>query len=109
VAGSQDHDELILPDTMDLRAQLHGRLQAALEPLTLEIRDDSAAHRGHPGAADGGHYAVRIVSARFQGRRLLERHRLVYTAVADLMQNGIHALSIEALTPGETTSTSDHN
>lgn len=80
---------------------LRERLQAGFDPLQLEIRDDSAAHAGHAGAAQGGHYTVRIIASQFAGRGLLERHRLVYTAVAGLLQNGVHALSIVALAPGE--------
>jgi BolA protein len=82
---------------------LRDRLQRALQPELLEIRDDSAAHAGHAGAGSGGHYAVRIVARQFSGRRLLERHRLVYTAVAGLLDNGVHALSINALSPEEST------
>jgi BolA family transcriptional regulator, general stress-responsive regulator len=82
---------------------LRERLQAAFEPQLLEIRDDSAAHAGHSGARSGGHYAVRIVARQFRGRRLLERHRLVYTAVAGLLDNGVHALSIDARSSEETT------
>ena len=75
---------------------------AALAPLELAIEDDSARHAGHPGAASGGgHYNVRIVSARFEGRTRLERHRLVYDALADLMQREIHALAMVLLAPGE--------
>ena len=75
---------------------VRGRLVAALAPTELEIRDDSAAHAGHAGARSGGHLAVRIVAGAFNGRRLLERHRLVYTALAELLQSGIHALQIDA-------------
>lgn len=82
-------------------AALRDRLQGALQPELLEIRDDSAAHAGHVGARSGGHYAVRIVARQFAGQRLLERHRLVYTAVAGLLENGVHALSIDARTPEE--------
>jgi len=76
-------------------------LQGAFAPESLDIRDDSAAHVGHAGARSGGHYAVRIVARQFGGRRLLERHRLVYTAVAGLLENGVHALSIDARAPEE--------
>ena len=77
-------------------------LQAALAPTVLEISDDSALHAGHAGAASGGgHYSVKIVSDRFQGLRLVMRHRLVYDAVADMMRAEIHALAITALTPSE--------
>ncbi|THC46752.1 BolA family transcriptional regulator [Massilia sp. Mn16-1_5] len=82
------------------------RIQAALEqalaPTLLEISDDSHLHAGHAGAASGGgHYSVKIVSERFQGLRLVMRHRLVYDAVADMMRAEIHALAITALTPSE--------
>jgi BolA protein len=80
------------------------RLTAALAPVRLEIRDDSARHAGHPGArAGGGHFTVYIVSERFAGKSLLERHRAVYEAMGDAMRSEIHALSIQALTPEEET------
>ena len=72
---------------------------AALDPLQLEIRDDSAKHAGHAGAKEGGHYAIHIVAARFAGLGAMQRHRLVYDAAGDLRQNGIHALSITARFP----------
>jgi BolA protein len=76
---------------------------AALEPAQLAIEDDSARHAGHPGAAaGGGHYTLRLVSPRFEGRSRVERHRLVYDAVAGLMQREIHALAMVLLAPGET-------
>jgi len=89
--------------TVPVLDALRDRLQGALQPELLEIRDDSAAHAGHAGARSGGHYAVRIVARQFDGRRLLDRHRLVYTAVAGLLDNGVHALSIDAVSPDEIT------
>jgi BolA protein len=87
---------------MDRIAEIRLRLQHALQPLTLEIQDDSAQHRGHAGAAGGGgHYTVRVVSAQFAGLPLIARHRLVYQAVSDLMPGVIHALSIKAQAPEE--------
>lgn len=78
------------------------RLVQYLEPDTVEITDDSGLHKGHAGAAGGaGHYRVRIVSNRFADKSALERHRMVYTAVNDLMPTEIHALSIQALSPEE--------
>jgi BolA protein len=76
-------------------------LQQALEPLALEVRDDSAAHAGHAGAREGSHLSVRIVSARFAGLPRLARHRLVYDALSTLMPQGIHALAIDARAPDE--------
>jgi BolA protein len=73
---------------------------SALTPIELDIRDDSAKHAGHAGARDGrGHFAVRIVSAKFEGLSLIKRHQAVYTALADLLQTDIHALAIDAKTP----------
>jgi BolA protein len=76
------------------------RLVAALQPLRLEITDDSHLHVGHPGAAGGGgHYTVEIVSAAFAGKPLVRRHRLVYDALGDMMGSDIHALAIRASVP----------
>ena len=76
---------------------------AALQPSRLEIRDDSALHAGHEGAkGGGGHYSVTIVSSQFAGKNTLARHRLIYDALAPMMQQQIHALAIRAYAPGET-------
>ncbi len=77
-------------------------LQAALAPLECRIDDDSALHAGHAGAASGGgHYRLRLVSSRFEGQSRISRHRLVYDALQEMMQQEIHALAITALTPAE--------
>ena len=81
--------------------QLRLALQRELAPLSLEIIDDSARHAGHAGASEGGHFRVVLVAEAFKGRSQLERHRLVYAAVAPLMGQGVHALSIIARTPDE--------
>jgi len=83
-------------------AELEMLLRQAFSPAQLTLRDDSAAHAGHAGAREGGHFAVRIVSGRFAGLGPLERHRLVYAAAASLLPGRIHALQINALTPEET-------
>lgn len=74
-------------------------LLAVLEPQSIEIIDDSALHAGHAGAREGGHYRLTIVSAQFEGKKTMERHRMVHAALAPLMQSGIHALSIVSKTP----------
>ena len=90
---------------MDRLESIRSKLQQALAPERLEITDDSHLHVGHAGAATGGgHFSVRIISSQFQGRSTLERHRLVYQAVDDMMPAEIHALSIQARTPEEQTS-----
>ncbi len=86
---------------MTIADEIHLRL-APLNPENIELFDDSAAHAGHVGAASGGgHFEVTIVSAIFAGKRSLERHRMVYQLLADLIPTQIHALNIRALTPDE--------
>lgn len=73
------------------------RLQEALQPQSLEIIDESHHHVGHAGARDGrGHFRLHIVSSSFAGLSALQRHRLIYAALGELMQTDIHALSIKA-------------
>ena len=88
---------------VDDRVQLiRERIEAALNPASMEIIDDSQKHIGHAGAASGGgHFNVVIVSDQFKDKSLLERHRMIYDALGDAMQSEIHALSIKALTPEE--------
>jgi BolA protein len=76
-------------------------LTAQLEPASLELEDDSAAHAGHAGAREGAHFNLRIVSARFAGLPRVARHRLVYDALRPWMAEGVHALAIDARTPDE--------
>lgn len=85
----------------DLESVLRERL-ANLTPLRLELVDESAKHAGHEGAKSGGkHYRLLIVSAEFSGKSTLLRHRLIYDTLGELMRSKIHALSIQALAPGE--------
>lgn len=72
-----------------------------LEPQSLVIDDESHLHAGHAGARDGGHYKITIVAAAFAGHNTVKRHRLIHTAVGDLMRGRIHALSIRAFSPDE--------
>jgi BolA protein len=79
---------------------LRQRLAELLEPTTLEVLDESAAHAGHAGADGSGygtHFRVRIASPLFAGRSRVARHRLVYDALQDFVDRGLHALAIETL------------
>jgi len=86
----------------DVYAEMLRRLDT-LAPDTVQLEDESAAHAGHAGAAPGGntHWKLSIVSPLFEGRNTVARHRMVYAALADLMNNPIHALQISALTPAQ--------
>ena len=76
---------------------------AALEPVSLDLVDESARHAGHAGAAPGGqtHWRLSIVSPRFAGQPTVARHRMIYQALGGLMQHPIHALAITARSPEE--------
>jgi BolA protein len=83
-------------------ARIQTRLESAFAPAKVSVRDDSAKHAGHPGARSGaGHFAVRIESEAFTGRSPLQRHRMVYEALAEMMPSDIHALIIEAISPND--------
>lgn len=85
------------PDRIERMRRL---LNDAFAPIELDVIDDSHQHVGHAGAREGkGHFTVRIVSDAFAGMTPLARHRAVYAALADMMQNDIHALSIHASSP----------
>ena len=84
-----------------IMVQMRTALERALAPSTLEIVDDSARHAGHAGARGGGHFKVTLVAGAFRGRSRLERHRMVYAAVAPLMGEAVHALNIVARSPEE--------
>ncbi len=82
--------------------QLELRLSQTLEPVTLEVFDESAAHNGHVGAngtGSGTHFRVRITSHLFTGKSPVARHRLVYDALQEFIDQGLHALAIEAKVP----------
>ena len=79
------------------------RRLATLDPVTLELRDESAQHAGHAGSRPSGesHWQLTIVSDAFRGKSAVARHRMVYEALGDLMKRDIHALTIEALAPDQ--------
>jgi transcriptional regulator, BolA protein family len=86
--------------TAEKVAMIRERLTAALAPVELDVIDEGHKHAGHAGEGKG-HFFARIVSAAFAGKNPIQRHRLVYEALGDMMPNGIHALSIDAKAPGE--------
>jgi BolA protein len=85
-----------------LEPRIRARL-AVLEPQRLELIDESALHHGHAGSRPGGntHWRMSIVSRKFRGQGTLARHRMIYRALGDLIDNPIHALTIEARAPDD--------
>jgi BolA family transcriptional regulator, general stress-responsive regulator len=79
------------------------RLGAALNPTKIELRDDSEAHRGHGGYNPTGesHFTLIVESPAFVGKGRVERQRMIYAALGELMESRVHALSIRATAPGE--------
>jgi len=78
--------------------QIRHRLTDALAPVELEVLDEGHKHATHANAGKG-HFHVRIVSPAFAGVLPLKRHRMVYAALDGLMDQGIHALSLDAKAP----------
>jgi BolA protein len=88
---------------MSVAHQIREKLTVALNPVCLEVVDESDRHAGHAGSRPGGetHFRVDVVAAAFQGKSRLERQRLIYAALKEEMSHQIHALSIVARAPGE--------
>jgi BolA protein len=80
---------------------IYQTLTESFSPTALTIEDESHLHAGHAGAKEGGHYRVKITAQQFEGLNRIERHRLIYSTLHPYLQNGIHALAIHAITPGE--------
>ncbi len=89
--------------TGPVAAEMRRRLDSALSPTRIELVDDSEKHRGHGGYNPAGesHFSLVIESAAFAGKSRVERQRLVYSALGDLMHERVHALQIRARAPGE--------
>jgi BolA protein len=79
------------------------RLNSTLAPTRIELVDDSEQHRGHGGYNPAGesHFSLTIESPAFVGKNRVERQRLVFSALGDLMMERVHALTIRATAPGE--------
>lgn len=83
-------------------AEMEAVLKAALQPEFIDVKDDTAAHHGHAGhsgAEFGTHFSLHIRARSFSGLSHVQRHRLVYDALRDLMPRGVHALAIKAEVP----------
>ena len=90
-------------ETGPVATEMLARLNSALRPTAIALSDDSEQHRGHGGYNPAGesHFSLRIESASFAGKSRVERQRMVYAALGDLMRERVHALSIRATAPGE--------
>ena len=72
-----------------------------LSPSSIEIEDEGHLHIGHAGAKSGGHFKLSIVSESFRYKTTIERHRIIYKCLGDLMNTEVHAISIKAKYKGE--------
>jgi BolA family transcriptional regulator, general stress-responsive regulator len=90
-------------ETGPIATEMLRRLDSALHPTRIELADDSEQHRGHGGYNPAGesHFSLRIESRAFGGKSRVERQRLIYAALGDLMKERVHALAIRATAPGE--------
>jgi BolA family transcriptional regulator, general stress-responsive regulator len=88
---------------MIMQERIVARLMEALDPVSLDVADESDRHAAHAGAREGGgtHYRVRVVSARFERVSRVERHRLVHDLLTAEFADGLHALALVTKAPGE--------
>lgn len=94
---------MTIPTTGPVAAEMLRRLNSALSPARIELIDDSEQHRGHGGYNPAGesHFTLRIESPAFAGKSRVERQRMIYAALGELMEQRVHALSIRAQAPDE--------
>jgi BolA family transcriptional regulator, general stress-responsive regulator len=88
---------------MSVEAKIRESLMIALRPMRLDVVNESELHAGHrssPGSGES-HFRVLVVSERFKGKSRIERHRMINEALATELSEGVHALAIKALAPGE--------
>jgi BolA protein len=88
---------------MSLQARMREKLMLALNPTRLDVVNESHLHAGHsssPGTGES-HFRVLIVSDAFSSKSRVERHRIVNDLLRDELRDGVHALAIKALAPGE--------
>ena len=84
------------------KAEIIKRLSEAFEPETLGVEDESHLHAGHEGAKDGrSHFRVLIIADAFTGKNLIDRHRMIYRVLDEMMRIDVHALAIDAWAPEE--------
>jgi BolA protein len=87
---------------LERKKEITRRLKEAFDPETLGVEDESYLHEGHEGARDGrGHFRVLIITDAFEGKTMIERHRMIYRELDEMMRLDIHALAIDAWSPGE--------
>ncbi len=90
---------------MSLQSRMREKLMLALNPTRLDIVNESHQHAGHSSSPETGesHFRVLIVSDAFASKSRVERHRIVNDVLRDELRDGVHALAIKALAPGEPT------
>ncbi|MCF1504260.1 BolA family protein [Afifella sp. H1R] len=88
---------------MSVREKMEDKLNGALSPEELTITDESHLHAGHGGAHPEGesHFRIHIVSAAFEGKSRVERHRMINEILAEELKARVHALAVRAYAPGE--------
>lgn len=94
------------PQMQPVAATIHKKLTEALKPATLKVTNESHKHAGHSGNPSGApdaetHFDVQVVSDAFMGKRLVQRHKMVYSILDHELKTGVHALALKTKTPEE--------
>ena len=95
----QDGNSIIQKENMI--DTIKNKIKSEINIIQIEIIDESSSHANHPGNSGGGHYKALIISNDFNNKNLVERHKMVYKALGDLMTNEIHAFSMKTMTENE--------
>jgi BolA protein len=86
----------------DLASHIKATLEEKLQATAVEVIDDSAKHKGHAGSTGGAkHFRVRVVSPSFEGKSLVQRHRMVNALFAEELKRAIHSLALDTRAPSE--------
>lgn len=88
---------------MSMENRIREKLTVGLEPVRLDVVNESEKHAGHrssPGTGES-HFRVLVVSPKFAGQSRVARHRMVNQLIADELAGGVHALALSTYAPGE--------
>ena len=86
---------------MKIEKRIKNKLISDIDPTEISVINQSHLHKGHDGYSPNSHFSVKVISLQFKGKSRLDRHKMVYNSLSELIESEIHALKIKALTPAE--------
>ena len=86
---------------MKIEKRIKNKLVSDIDLAEISVINQSHLHKGHDGYSPNSHFSVKVISDQFKGKSRIERHKMVYNSLSELIESEIHALKIKALTPAE--------